>query len=107
MKKKIIRISVVILTSIAILYGLYALFLKRTPERILKAVFDISLKDFDYTVETLEEQWYPNGDDHALIIYKFNTLTQNNIDYLNNFCFKGRFNFQSYNKNIKKNVSRL
>lgn len=74
--------------TIIIIYGGYNLFLKRTPERILKMVFDISLKDFDYTVETFEEQWCPNGDGYALVIYKFNKLTQENIDYLKGFGLK-------------------
>lgn len=87
MKKLIIVVSVILFTIIVV-YGVYDLFLKRTPEKILKAVFDISLKDFDYTVETFEEQWCPNGDGHALVVYKFNKLTQENIDYLKRFGLK-------------------
>jgi hypothetical protein len=87
MKKIIIIVSIIILISI-VLYGVYALFLKRTPERILKQIFDISLKDFDYCVDTFEEQWCPNGDGHVLIVYKFNKLTQENIDYLKEFDLK-------------------
>ena len=84
MKKLIIVASAIILTSI-ILYGAYSLFLKQTPEKILKTVFDISLKNFDYTIESFEEQWCPpHGDGQVLIVIKFNKLTQENIDYFKN-----------------------
>lgn len=84
MKKLKIILSVLVVTGI-VLYGVYGLFFKRTPERLLKLTFDISLTDFDYTVESFEEQWYPNGDGHALIIINFNKLTKENIDYLKKF----------------------
>ena len=61
---------------------------KRTPESALKVAFNISLKDFDYSVETFENQWCPNGDGHTLVVYKFNKLTQENIDYLKEFDLK-------------------
>ena len=61
---------------------------KHTPARALKVTFNISLKGFDYSVETFEEQWCPNGDGHALVIYRFNKLTQENIDYLKSFGLK-------------------
>ena len=84
MKKLIIVASTIILTSI-ILYGAYSLVFKRTPEKILKTVFDISLKNFDYTIESFEEQWCPpHGDGQVLIVIKFNKLTQENIDYFKN-----------------------
>jgi hypothetical protein len=81
MKKLLLILSVTLLAGI-VLYGIYDLFFKRTPEKLLKLQFNICLKDFDYTIETFEERWYPNGDGHLLIIFKFNKLTQNNIDYL-------------------------
>lgn len=80
MRKKIITISVVVLICI-VLYVLYTLFWKRTPESIFKGVFDISLNDFDYTVDTFEEEWVLS-DGYLLLIIKFNKLTQANIDYL-------------------------
>lgn len=60
----------------------YGLFLKRTPERLLNINFNISLRGFDYSVETFEEQWYPNGDGSTLVVYKFDRLTLENIEYL-------------------------
>jgi hypothetical protein len=75
MKKLIIIASIIILTGI-IIYGVYSIFFKRTPEKILKTVFNISLDGFDYTIVSFEEQWCPNGDGHALVIYKFNSLVE-------------------------------
>ena len=86
-KKVIVIVSVIIFAG-TVLYGVYYLFLKRTPERLLKINFSISLKDFDYSVETFEEQWCLNGDGYAFVIYKFNKLTQENIDYLKSFGLK-------------------
>ena len=87
MKKLIVIASSLLATGI-VLYGVYNLSLKRTPESVLKAAFSISLKGFDYSVGTFEEQWHPNGDGHTLVIYKFNKLTQENIDYLKGFGLK-------------------
>ena len=61
---------------------------KRTPERVLKATFGISLKDLDYSVETFEEQWLSNGDGYTFVVFRFNKLTQENIDYLKSFGLK-------------------
>lgn len=80
--KKIIITTLVI---VFILYGIYSLFLKRTPERLLKQQFDISLTNFDYTIESFDEQWNPNGDGYVLIIINFNQLSIENIDYLKEF----------------------
>jgi len=55
---------------------------KRTPESALKTTFNIRLKDFDYTVETFKDQMHPLGEGHVFVIYNFNKLTQENIDYL-------------------------
>ena len=60
---------------------LYCACTNRTPERILKQQFNISLKGFDYQVVTIEEQWNPNGDGYAYIVFKFNSLTEDNIKY--------------------------
>ena len=80
-KKLIIKISAAVLAGI-VLYGVYSLYFKRTSERLLEWTFNIGLEDFDYAVESFDEQWCPNGDGYVLIIFKFNGLTQNNIDYL-------------------------
>ena len=93
MKKIIVIVLVIVLSGIAV-YEVYNLFLKRTPEKLLKQQFNISLKDFDYSIETFEEQWCPNGDGELLIVIKFNELTQKNIEYFKsldnifNFIFK-------------------
>ena len=84
MKRLIIIVSVIFLIGI-VLHGVYFLFLKRTPESLLKTSFNISLNDFYYTIETFNEQWFPNGNGHVLVIYKFNKLTKENIDYLIEF----------------------
>ena len=84
MKKIIITVSALILTGV-VLYGILSLIPKRTPESILKVTFDISLTNFDYSFESFEEEWFGNGDGHVFIIYKFNTLTQENIEYLKEF----------------------
>ena len=60
----------------------------RTPERILKQQFNISLKGFDYQVETFEDDWFPNGDGSVYIVFKFNTLTEDNIKYFQSAGFK-------------------
>ena len=51
MKKIIVIVLVIVLSGIAV-YEVYNLFLKRTPEKLLKQQFNISLKDFDYSIET-------------------------------------------------------
>jgi len=93
---KIIKILMIVISAIlaAILLFFIVLFvldrtlLKPTPQSALKTTFNISLKNFDYVVETFERQWCPNGDGHTLAIYKFNKLTQENIDYLKRFDLK-------------------
>jgi hypothetical protein len=59
-----------------------------TPKRLLQLHFNISLKDFDYTVKTIDYQWCGNGDGYRLTIYKFNKLTTENIEYLSRVCSK-------------------
>lgn len=75
--EKIIRFSLMAL-FVVLLYGACT---TRTPEKILEQQFNITLKDFDYQVETFEEQWNPNGDGYAYIVFKFNELTEKNINY--------------------------
>ena len=79
--KKIIVIALVMALSGITFYWVYDLFIKQTPEKLLKQQFNISLKDFDYSIETFEEEWGLNGDGHTLVIIKFNELTPKNIDY--------------------------
>jgi len=82
-KKKIILL---VILGIVISAGVYFTFFWRTPERILKSTFDISLKEFDYTIESFEEQWIPfNGNGYLEMVIKFNELTQENIDYIKEF----------------------
>ena len=61
---------------------------KRTPESALKTTFNIRLKDFDYTVETFTDQMHPLGEGYVFVIYSFNKLTQENINYLKGFDIK-------------------
>ena len=75
--EKMIKIGVIMLC----MCFLYSACAKRTPEGILKQQFNISLKGFDYQVETFEEQWNPNGDGYAYIVFRFEALTGNNINY--------------------------
>jgi len=80
----ILSIIVLILFSLIILHVADRII--RTPKKLLQMHFDIDLKDFDYKVETFEDQWYPpHGKGHTLVVYKFNKLTQNNIDYIKSF----------------------
>ena len=60
---------------------LYSACIARSPESILRQQFNISLSGFDYDVETFEEQWAPNGDGYVYIVFKFNILTESNVEY--------------------------
>ena len=82
--EKIIKLSVIVLFVVL----LHSACTKRTPEKVLEQQFNITLKEFDYKVETFEEQWCPNGDGYVLIVFKFNELTQNNINYFQSLGFK-------------------
>ncbi len=87
MKKIKIILPITIIIFI-ISFGLYKVFLERTPERIFKQNFDISLDDFDYTIEKFEEQWILfNGNGYVDIMIKFNKLTSKNIEYFKKFNF--------------------
>lgn len=61
---------------------LYWIFLRRTPESIVKAFFDINMSEFKYSVDYFDEQWYPNGNGHVYIVFKLKELTPDNIIYL-------------------------
>jgi len=79
MKKiKTIFIIVIIVIGSIIFYNK---FIKRTPETLLKKNFDIELNDFDYSIETFKDEWNFN-ESRFLIIFKFDTLTVKNIEYL-------------------------
>jgi hypothetical protein len=80
----IIFTVLVVVPAVIVLYVFRDFFTERTPETILKSVFDISLKDFDYSVELYESQ-KSFGDGKLLLVIKFNKLTQENIDYLKEF----------------------
>jgi hypothetical protein len=78
MKKIVIILSGIIVVS----FVLYKVCMKRTPETILKQQVDINLSGFDYTVESFQEQWYPNGDGYLLLVFNFDNLNKDNIVYL-------------------------
>ena len=82
--KKIIKLGVIALFVVL----QHSACTKRTPENILKQQFNITLTGFDYKVETFEEQWNPNGDGYVYIVFQFNEITQNNINYLKSSGFK-------------------
>ena len=93
MKKMTIAKGLTIAVLIIVLVFVVLLILdntvfKRTPESVLKVTFSISLKGFDYRVETFEEQWCPNGDVISHTVFNFNELTKENIDYLKSFGLK-------------------
>lgn len=93
---------------------------RRTPESILMQQFSITLKGFNYNVETFEEEWCPNGDGYVLIVFKFKELTQENISYFQSkrlkklpmlsneiiptrFLYnKGYYIFENYNKDDER-----
>lgn len=82
--EKINKLGVIMLFAVL----LHSACTKRTPEEILKLQFNITLTGFDYKVETFEEQWNPNGDGYVFIVFKFNEITQSNINYLKSSGFK-------------------
>jgi len=81
MKKNIIIASVILLIS-----SLFSTCTRRTPEKAVEELFNISLIGFDYTIESYEEQCYPNGDGSLDLVIKFNHLTPQNIAYLKKQC---------------------
>ena len=82
--EKIIKFSLMVLFVVL----LYSSCTTRTPEKILEQQFNITLKDFDYQVETFEEQWNPNGDGYVCIVFKFNELTEENVNYFQSLGLK-------------------
>jgi len=83
MKKIMVILSITIICYVA-----YKIFLERTPERIIRWNINVCLNNFDYKVETFEDQWSIfGGNGYTNIIIKFNELTQENIDYFKTFNF--------------------
>ncbi len=80
-KFRYIILSVVLLVS-----SLFSACTRRTPEKAVEDLFNISLIGFDYTIESYEEQCYPNGDGSLDLVIKFNHLTPQNIAYLKKQC---------------------
>ena len=76
--KQVLWLSVIIVLCTV----LYWLFLRRTPESIIKTVFDINMSEFTYSVDSFEEQWYPNGDGYIRIVIKLKEITPTNVVYL-------------------------
>ena len=81
MKRNIIIGYVILLIS-----SLFSTCTRRTPEKAVEELFNISLIGFDYTIESYEEQCYPNGDGSLDLVIKFNHLTPQNIAYLKKQC---------------------
>jgi len=81
MKRNIIIGYVILLIS-----SLFSACTTRTPEKAVEESFNISLIGFDYTIESYEEQWNPNGDGSLDLVIKFNHLTSQNIAYLKKQC---------------------
>ena len=81
MKRNIIIGYVILLIS-----SLFSACTTRTPEKAVEESFNISLIGFDYTIESYEEQCYPNGDGSLDLVIKFNHLTPQNIAYLKKQC---------------------
>ncbi len=57
-----------------------------TPENILAHNFNISLKGFDYTINSFKEHWKFSGDGYLRFVIKFKTLTQKEIAYFKKQC---------------------
>jgi hypothetical protein len=58
------------------------MFVKRTPEKILKQQFDIDLSNFNYSITSFQEEWGDNGDGFCQIVFNLDEITPNNLDYL-------------------------
>lgn len=78
MKRKIL----IVITTVLIFAIVYIMFIKRTPEKILKQQFNIDLSDFNYSVMSFQEEWGDNGDGFCQIVFNLEKITSNNLDYL-------------------------
>jgi hypothetical protein len=89
MKKNVIWIAIVFVIIIGGFFT-YEAYLKRTPEKILLNQFGISLKGYNYSIISHNEQWDYNGDGYCLILFdlaqldtqEFNTLINDNFKEL-------------------------
>lgn len=82
--RRLIFLFAMLLTGV-VLYGVRNSFSKPNPEKLLMQSFKVDLKDFEYTIESFEDCWYPNGDGHRSVVFKFNRFTEENIAYLKTF----------------------
>ena len=66
MKKLFFLIYIILFIFLVVV--LYNYFFDRSPQRIIKQVFEINLKEDNYNIKLFREQWDPNGDGYCLII---------------------------------------
>lgn len=78
MKRKIL----IVIITVLIFTIIYVMFIKRTPEKILKQQFNIDLSNFNYSVISFQEEWGDNGDGFCQIVFNLEEITPNNLDYL-------------------------
>jgi hypothetical protein len=67
--KRIVTIGTIFFLFLLGFIG-YKVFFERTPEKILKLQFEISLPKNSYSVSEFHEQWDLNGDGYCLIRFK-------------------------------------
>lgn len=90
MKRKILWIILILIILVVGVPYVYDNFFKRSPEKILLNQFGISLKEYNYSVISMKEQWDYNGDGYCLILFdfvqfkteEFNSLTIHNFKRL-------------------------
>jgi hypothetical protein len=59
-----------------------------SPEKILNKHFNVNLSSFDYNIEFMEKTGHPDASVDTRVIFKFNQLTKENIEYIQNHQFK-------------------
>jgi len=82
MKKNVIWITLIFICVTLVGIITYELFFKRTPEKILLSQFGVSLKGYDYSIISINEQWDYNGDGFCMIQFdlaRFRSQDFNNI----------------------------
>jgi|GEM_PF-1726943 len=90
MKRKILWSTLILIILIVGVGYTYEVFFKRSPEKILLNQFGISLKKYNYSVVSMQEQWDYNGDGYCLILFdlaqfdtqEFNSLINDNFKKL-------------------------
>ncbi len=87
MKKNVILITLVFVIIIGG-FITYEVYLKRTPEKILLSQFGISLKGYNYSIISNNEQWDYNGDGYCLILFDFARFEPQEFNSLINDNFK-------------------